>query len=121
MKHSLLTAMCVVLVGSAQAAAAADPMLGRYGNTVQMTNSQGKVSKAFFNPDKTVKLRRPDGEEMEGTWEVVGPEICIKMTMLLVSMKRCMPFVPDKKAGDTWTQKGPGGDEVTAVIIAGRP
>jgi hypothetical protein len=98
----------------------ADPMKGRYGNTQVMTEKDGRVMKARFNPDKTVELTRPDGETMKGEWVLEGDQLCIKMSMLLMNMKRCMPFVPHKKPGDTWTQKNPQGEEVTATIVEGR-
>jgi hypothetical protein len=100
--------------------APADPMEGRYGNTQVMTGKDGKAMRARFNRDKTVELTRPDGETMKGEWALEGDQLCIKMTMMLMSMKRCMPFVPDKKVGDTWTQKNPQGEEVSATIVAGR-
>jgi hypothetical protein len=94
-------------------------MEGRYGNTQVMTEKDGSVVKARFNRDKTAALTRPDGDTMEGKWELEGDKLCIKMSMLLMSMKRCMPFVPDKKVGENWTQKNPQGEEVTATIVAG--
>lgn len=97
-----------------------DPMEGRYGNTVVMTGKDGKAMRARFNRDNTVELIRPDGETTSGEWVFEGDQLCIKMSMLLMSMKRCMPFVPHKKAGDVWKQKNPQGEEVTATIVAGK-
>lgn len=101
-------------------AAPTDPMAGRYGNTVVMTEKDGKVMKARFNRDKTVELTRPDGETMSGEWVLEGDQVCVKMSMMLMSMKRCMPFVPHKNPGDVWTQKNPQGEDVTATIVAGK-
>jgi hypothetical protein len=131
MRSTLKILAASVLVLSTQAAqsatppavpnaAPADPMEGRYGNTQVMTGKDGKVMRARFNRDKTVELTRPDGETMTGEWALEGDLLCIKMTMLLMSMKRCMSFAPDKKAGDIWTQKNPQGEEVSATIVAGK-
>lgn len=105
---------------AAPSASPVDPMEGRYGNTQVMTGKDGKVMRARFNRDKTVELTRPDGDKMTGEWVLDGDQLCIKMTMLLMSMKRCMPFVPNKKPGDVWTQKNPQGEEVSATIVAGK-
>jgi hypothetical protein len=128
--HALLIALTVgqsvsvfaTTLGSASIppGAAKDPMEGRYGNTQVMTGKDGRAMKARFNRDKTVELTRPDGETMTGEWVLEGEQLCIKMSMMLMSMKRCMPFVPDKKPGDAWTQKNPQGEEVSATIVAGK-
>jgi hypothetical protein len=104
----------------APVAAPADPMEGRYGNVVVMTGKDGKAMKARFNRDKTAELTRPDGQSITGEWVLEGDQLCIKLSMLLMSMKRCMPFVPDKMVGDVWTQKNPQGEDVTATIVAGQ-
>jgi hypothetical protein len=96
-------------------------MEGQYGNTQIMTGRDGKQMKVRFNRDKTVVLTRPDGQSMTGEWALEGDQICIKMTMMLMTMKRCMPFAADKKPGDVWTQLNPQGEEVTATIVPGSP
>jgi hypothetical protein len=112
----LLAVAALAVCGSA----AADPMQGRYGNTVRITAKDGKLSRAYYNADKSVTVMRPDGGVITGTWEIEGAELCVSASVMLMSVKRCLPFVPDKKPGDTWTQKGPDGDEVSITIVAGR-
>lgn len=102
------------------AAAAADPMTGRYGNTVRIKNKAGQITRVYYNVDKSVTVMRPDGGVITGTWAIEGAELCVSASVMLMSVKRCSPFVPDKKPGDTWTQNGPDGDEVTITIVAGR-
>lgn len=116
---SAATALAAQAFATTPPAPPSDPMEGRYGNTQMMTGKDGSVMRARFNRDKTVELTRPDGESMKGEWALEGDQLCIKITMLLISMKRCMPFVPDRKVGDSWTQKNPQGEEVTATIVAG--
>jgi hypothetical protein len=100
--------------------AAAEPMAGRFGNTQVITHKDGRIMRAMFNQDKSVTIMRPDGSVMQGTWEIEGDKLCLSMSMLMIPMKRCMPFTPDKKAGDEWTQKGPDGGDVSVKLVPGR-
>jgi hypothetical protein len=109
---------CVAAAGAW--AAGADPMQGRYGNTVRITNAAGQITRIYYNVDKSVTVMRPDGAVISGSWEIEGAELCVSASVMLMSVRRCSPFVPDKKPGDSWTQKGPDGDEVTIAIVAGR-
>jgi hypothetical protein len=109
-----------VLLMAAAGLPPADPMTGRYGNTQKTTHKDGRIMRAMFNADKSVTLMRPDGSVMQGTWAIESGELCLSVSMLVVAMKRCMPFVPDKRPGDSWTQKGPDGEEVTVAIVQGR-
>jgi hypothetical protein len=102
------------------AAAAGDPMQGRYGNTVRITAKDGKLTRVYYNADKSVTVMRPDGNVITGAWAIEGAELCVSASVMLMSVKRCSPFVPDKKPGDTWTQKGPDGDDVSVTIVPGR-
>lgn len=118
-----MTKVLILLLGLAfgsLALAAADPMQGRYGNTVRITNKEGKITRVLYNADQSVTVMRPDGGVITGTWAIEGAELCVSTSVMLMSIKRCLPFVPDKKPGHTWTQKGPDGDEVTIAIVAGR-
>lgn len=116
-----LTLACLALsLAIVPAFAAADPMQGRYGNTVRITNKAGQITRVLYNADKSVTVMRPDGGVITGTWAIEGAELCVSASVMLMSVKRCSPFVPDKKPGDTWTQKGPDGDEVSITIVAGR-
>lgn len=119
MKTMFAAILSLVIVASAWAADA-DPMAGRYGNTVRITSKDGKLTRIYYNPDKSVTVMRPDGGVITGAWEIEGAELCVSASVMLMSVKRCLPFVPDKKPGDTWTQKGPDGDDVTIAIVAGR-
>jgi hypothetical protein len=116
----LTVAAALALMSAEPILAASDPMAGRYGNTVRITNKEGKITRIYYNPDKSVTVMRPDGNVITGTWAIEGAELCVSASVMLMSVKRCLPFVPDKKPGDTWTQKGPDGEDVTVTIVAGR-
>jgi hypothetical protein len=98
----------------------ADPMAGRYGNTVRITAKDGKITTLYYNADKSVTVKRPDGDVITGSWAIEGEQVCVSASVMLMSIKRCNPFVPDKKAGDTWTQKDGDGNDVSITIIPGR-
>jgi hypothetical protein len=123
MRRAYAARICAGLIGMLavpQVLAAGDPMQGRYGNTQRIEQPDGRLMRAMFNADKSVTLMRSDGSVMQGTWGVEGDQLCISVSMMLAPMKRCMPFAPDKKPGDTWKQKGPDGQEVTVTIAPGR-
>jgi hypothetical protein len=116
----LAAAALAVFWGVALAWADVDPMQGRFGNTVRIVSKDGKVTRILYNPDKSVTVMRPDGGVVTGTWAIEGGQLCVSASVMLMSVKRCSPFVPDKKPGDTWTQPGPDGEEVTISIVPGR-
>lgn len=118
-KTMLCGALAIAMAASTFAAG--DPMTGRYGNTQVVTHKDGRSMRAMFNADKSVTMMRPDGSVLQGTWAIEGEQLCLSVSMLVVEDKRCMGFVPDKKPGDTWTQKGPDGQQVTVRIVPGRP
>ena len=97
-----------------------DPMAGRFGNTVRLTAKDGKVSKVYYNVDKSVVVLRPDGSILNGTWAIEGEKLCVSVAVTLTSVKRCAPFLPHKRAGDTWEQNDADGNPVTATIMPGR-
>jgi hypothetical protein len=117
MKRTLTALAALACAGQAFAS---DPMAGRIGNTVKVTDKDGKVTAVQYRADKTVTVRRPDGDVIQGTWAIVDGKICVTATVLLIPITRCNPFVPDKKPGDVWAQKDADGNDVTATIIPGQ-
>jgi hypothetical protein len=121
MKRLLLAAAAFA---AGAAVAYADPYAGYYGNTVNITNPDGKTDKAFVNPDKTWERRNTDGSVMKGSYEVNGDgkSACFAQTEPTPPAEQkpaCFP-TDNRKAGDTWETKDDKGAVTKWSITAGR-
>jgi hypothetical protein len=62
-------------------------------------------------------IHTPDGQQVTGTYAIEGDQICLTPTG---GERACTQYVGDKNVGDTWTQTGTDGSQVTVTLQAGR-
>jgi hypothetical protein len=99
-------------------AAFADTIENGYGNTFVVADGSGQVVHYHFNADGTFAAATPDGQPAGGgAWEVADGQICLTPTG---GERGCTEYVGDKNVGDTWTQAGMGGAQITITLQAGR-
>jgi hypothetical protein len=101
----------------ASGAAFADTLQNGYGNTFVVTTANGAVLRYHFNADNTFALHAPDGSHVSGTYEIANGQLCITPAG---GERGCTTYVGDKNVGDTWTQTGVDGSQVTVTLQAGR-
>lgn len=111
MKTFLLSVGVIAMSGSVWAASA-DTMAAYYGNTLNVANSEGVITKFFYNPDHTYVMRRPGAAdsathrpntpdaEIKGTWEQRGDQIC-QAPSLPGGVFICYP-AKARKVGEEW-------------------
>jgi hypothetical protein len=113
-KLAAALAIGVIMVGGA---AFADTMQNGYGNTFVVTTANGAVLRYQFNADNTFAMTAPDGSQVSGAYEVANGQICITPAG---GERGCTAYVGDKNVGDTWTQAGADGSQITVTLQAGR-
>ena|SRR5690242_10943629 len=101
-------------------AAFADPdtMQTAYGNTVVVTEEGGVVLRYHFNADHTFDVALPDGHAVAGTYQIANGQICL--TYEGAEHAECTEHVTGKNVGDTWTQRGSNGAQISVSLQAGR-
>src|SRR5688500_14549899 len=112
----LLSALAFGVVLSA-GAAFADTIQNGFGNTFVVTSASGAESRYYFNEDGTFTGLAPGGSQMAGRWTVEGDQLCLIPPS---GQQACTQVVADKNVGDTWTQLGTDGAEITVSLQAGR-
>jgi hypothetical protein len=100
-------------------AAFADTIENGYGNTFVVTSANGSVARYHFNEDGTFSGVAPGGSTMAGTYTAADGQLCLIPPNGAAPM--CTAIVADKNVGDTWTQTGSDGSEITVTLEAGRP
>jgi hypothetical protein len=99
-------------------AASADTIQNAYGNTVVVTYASGSEARYFFNEDGTFTGVAPGGSTMAGRYTVEGDQLCLIPPS--GQAPSCTQVAGDKNLGDTWTQTGANGEEITVTLRAGR-
>lgn len=117
LKFAAALAISAVAVTGA-ALAQTDTMQTAYGNTVVVTESGGLVLRYHFNADHTFDVVTPDGQTVPGTYAINGGQICL--TYQGRDAAECTEHVTGKNVGDTWTQRGADGNQITVSLQAGR-
>jgi hypothetical protein len=120
MKRILLAAAAFAVSATV---ALADNLAGYYGNTVEVTAPDGKVSKSRVNADKTWSTVNPDGSTSKGTWAWKDEKTaCFTQTEpppAPDAKPACFEIQPHKP-GDSWEVKSPDGKMTTKFrLIAG--
>lgn len=110
-------AACMFAAAFAGGVAAADTMQNAYGNTITVTYPGGAVARYHFNADGTFMLMTPDHQHITGTYEIAGNQICLTPAG---GQRGCTDYVAGKNVGDTWTQTGTDGAQITVALVAGR-
>jgi hypothetical protein len=114
-KFAALVAIGAVLSAGA---AFADTMQNGVGNTFVVTNAEGTTLHYYFNADGGFTASTPAGDQVAaGAYEVADGQLCITPTG---GERGCTPYVGDKNVGDTWTQNGTDGGQITVTLQAGR-
>jgi hypothetical protein len=98
-------------------AAFADTIENGFGNTFVVTGADGQVARYHFNEDGTFTGVAPGGSTMAGRWTVADGQVCLIPPS---GQQACAPVVSGKNVGDTWTQVGTDGTEITITLEAGR-
>ena len=106
---------CLV-VGAASAET--DTMQTAYGNTVVVTEPSGSVLRYHFNADHSFDVVMPDGHDVPGTYQIANGQICL--TYAGRNTAECTEYVSGKNVGDSWTQRGSDGNQITVSLQAGR-
>lgn len=96
--------LCLVALSMAAPAFADDSvMASRFGNTTLVTNSNGRVSKVYYNADHTFTTEDPK-LGIHGTWKVEGSTLCVTFTAHPpkdIPNPECDPVAPHQ-VGDSW-------------------
>jgi hypothetical protein len=96
----------------------ADTMQNSYSNTIAVTPAAGGETTLFhFNADGTFTGVAPGGSQMAGRWTQEGDQLCLQYPN---GTQGCTAVVADKNVGDTWTQTGIDGTEISVELRAGR-
>lgn len=101
-------------------AAFADPdtMQTAYGNTVVVTEASGAVLRYHFNADHSFDVVLPDGRDAPGVYQIANGQICL--TYAGRDVAECTEHVTGKSVGDSWTQRGSDGGQISVSLQAGR-
>lgn len=113
-KFAAVLAFGVAMVSGA---AFADTIQNGYGNTFVVTNAAGQESRYQFNQDGTFTGTAPGGSAMAGTYSVTDGQLC--MNPPNGGAPLCTAVQADKNVGDTWTQTGTDGSQITVSLVAG--
>lgn len=100
-------------------AALAQPAPNNDNNTFVVTEANGTVLRYHFNSDGTWDALTPDGNTVNGTFAINGDQVC--MTAAGQTEAACVQNNTGKQVGDTWTQAGSDGSQVSISLVAGRP
>ena len=102
---------------SVSAAFAQTMMQTAYDNTIVVTYANGAQARYHFNADNTFAVRTPDGQTVTGTYAIEGGQICLTPNG---GERGCTQYVGEKNVGDTWTQTGTDGSQISVTLEAGR-
>ena len=97
-------------------AAFADTVANAEGNTFVVTYANGAQARYHFNADNTFAAQTPNGQ-VSGAYELSGGQLCLTPAG---GERGCVPYAGDKNVGDTWTQTGTDGTQITVTLEAGR-
>ncbi|MGE0597236.1 MAG: hypothetical protein AB7P07_12805 [Hyphomonadaceae bacterium] len=106
---------CAMITAFA-APAFADTMENGYGNTFVVTNAAGEVAHYMFDEGGTFSAMAGE-QHVTGAWEVADGQLCITPEG---GERGCTAYSGDKNVGDTWTQNGTDGSEISVTLQAGR-
>ena len=115
---ALITALSFT---SANATETAKPLAGYFGNTVWMTDKDGKPTrKVYYNADGTVVSTLANGNARHGTWKMRNnnTEVCItrKDATSGKETTACHPSAAYKKLGDIWIHEEAGTLQISRII-----
>ncbi|MBC7770760.1 MAG: hypothetical protein H7124_18405 [Phycisphaerales bacterium] len=97
-------------------AAFADPIANAEGNTFVVTYANGVQARYHFNADNTFAAQTPNGH-ISGTYELAGGQLCLTPAG---GERGCLAYAGERNVGDTWTQAGADGTQISVTLEAGR-
>ena len=106
-------------VMAAAGVASAETAPNNDNNTFVVTEANGTVLRYHFNSDGTWDVLTPDGQSVNGTFTINGDQVC--MTATGQAQPTCVQNNTGKQVGDTWTQAGSDGSQISVSLVAGRP
>jgi hypothetical protein len=109
----------------------ASPMDIAFANTIVLTavTERGETAaKYYYEPDGTVTVDFGTGTPSNGTWSVVGDEVCTSYSMMRpgadkpMEQKNCSPVTRMESAqiGDTWEFSPSDKITIKGEVVAGR-
>jgi hypothetical protein len=98
--------------------AVAGTMENTYGNTIVVTYPNGGTAQYHFNADGTFTGVAPGGSHMAGRYTAEGDQLCLIPPS--GQAPQCTQIQTDKNVGETWTQLGADGSQITVELRAGR-
>ncbi|MEZ5970598.1 MAG: hypothetical protein R3C31_02155 [Hyphomonadaceae bacterium] len=114
-KFAVAVALGVALIA---APAVAGTMDNTFGNTIVVTYPNGAQAFYYFNNDGTFTATVPGGSQVAGDYTVDGDQLC--MVTPSAEAPQCTSVEADKNVGDTWTQTGTDGSQISVELRAGR-
>jgi hypothetical protein len=112
-----LAALAAVMALAAPMAAHAAPT-GLFGNTLQITTSDGAIIKVLVDKDGTYKRVNADGTSSSGAWAETADTICFTPMTPAPKPATCLHKIT-QGVGDSWTDKI-GSTDLKLTITAGR-
>jgi len=101
-------------------AAFAGPMDNTFGNTVVVTYASGAQARYHFNADGTFTGVAPGGSTIRGNWTAADGQLCLHPPTGGAHAPTCTPLADEaKNVGDTWTQTGSDGSQISVTLEAG--
>lgn len=103
----------LALAGTAQA----HSIDATFGNTLVVTLPNGAALRYHFEPNNTFKLFTPDGQSIDGAWEIANGQLCLSSAAM---GRSCSPLDGERNVGDSWTSTSADGSTVTLTLQRGR-
>ncbi len=122
MKGILLAA---AILAATAGIAHADPYSAMYGNSLNITGSDGMKSTVYINQDMSWEQHMSDGSVIKGTYAWKDDQTaCFTVTTPppkdATKATTCFGAQSAHAVGDTWTMNGSDGKPATLTISAGR-
>lgn len=111
-----LTFAAVAALAFGAGAAFADTIENGFGNTFVVTNAAGEAARYTFDADQTFMMMAGETHGT-GAWEIADGQLCMTPEG---GERSCLAYVGDKNVGETWTQIGADGSEISVTLQAGR-
>jgi hypothetical protein len=123
MKRILIAAAAAAILSST--AHAGDLFAGMYGNSLNITGSDGVKFTVYINQDMSWEEHYADGSVIKGTYAWKDPQTaCFTQTTPTPpdpsKAVNCFGPQSEHKVGDSWSINGADGKPATLVLTAGR-
>ena len=113
----LLSAVLLSAVINLQTAAAASNAKAAFGNTVVITDPDGRSRKLWLSPDGSWTGRSRRGLELAGSWTERDGKVCLSQSKPRIPGSMCQALPSDLGAG--LEAKDPTGGTVQVKLVKG--